>query len=213
MLGAPPQAQAQSDRSGCAHEELAGRHTLAGSFALCEAELASGVPRFSTDRDFCAALSALALFDFGAVGTPAPSLRGRPDRWGARHTGSGGCCPCRRRYQNATALETASCPVGCCVAERRECGAALRRAGSARGVMRALLGGTRQNHGPSPGWNIYGTVAVDTHADHRRRPVVNQFHLAPADGTTGYELTQLRVSLGHRVLRSNSRPRQTRCPC
>ena len=78
-----------------AHEETCRSPPLGGRFALRKAELASGVPRLRTDRDSGAALSAFALFDLGAVGTPAPSHHGRPDRWEALHTGSGGCRQCR----------------------------------------------------------------------------------------------------------------------
>ena len=82
-------------------------------------------------------------------------------------------------------------------------------AGSALGVVRALF----QHHRPRSGWHMDGAVAVRTHANTGRRPVVHQLHSAPADGTAGYGLTQFRVAVGHRALRSKNeaapRPRSS----
>ena len=58
-------------------------------------------------------------------------------------------------------------------------------------------GAARDSDAPCPGRHGEAAVALHADTDLRGRPVVDQFHLAPAEGTGGEHLTQIRKSVTH----------------
>jgi hypothetical protein len=67
-------------------------------------------------------------------------------------------------------------------------------------------GAARDRDAPCPGRHGEAAVALHADTDLRGRPVVDQFHLPPTEGTGGEHLTQIRKSVTHGP-RQNARAR------